>query len=156
MVRLTDHQRSGTLDRLRTGKDVVALALLCNCHKTTSIRLREWFPKYWYVKYRPQAGQPNVTTSPLDGSLLWVYCRYSPRPASVTTIRIIYIREKVYQQTNVQVFVQEYRQHSQEKIWYFSRGIVVKRVLSLMVDTLVHWYVISHIWVSHFQINYLF
>ena len=27
MLRLTDHQRSGTLDRLGTGRDVVALAL---------------------------------------------------------------------------------------------------------------------------------
>ena len=70
MLRLTDHQRSGTLDRLRTEGDVVALVLLCHCHRTTSIRLRKWFPKSWYVKFRPRAGQPNVTTSSLDGSLL--------------------------------------------------------------------------------------
>ena len=99
------------IDRLRTGRDVFAIALFCHCHKTTSIRVREWFPKSWYmyVKYRPLAEQPSVTTSPLDGSLLWVHCRYSSRPATVTTIRIIDIREQVSQQTDVRVFVQEYR-----------------------------------------------
>ena len=41
MLRLTDHQRSVTLDRLRTGRDIVALAHFCHCHKNTSIRMRE-------------------------------------------------------------------------------------------------------------------
>jgi len=86
---LTDHHRSGTLDRIRTGRDIVALARLCHGHKTISIRLREWFSKSRCVKYRPRTRQRNVITSPLDGSLRLVYCRYSSRLASVTTIRII-------------------------------------------------------------------
>jgi len=122
MLRLPDHQRSETLGIPITGSSTIALAHYCHCHKPTTIRLRKWFPKTGFLKYRLRPVQTNVITPRETGNLRGVHCRYPSKPAFVTTIRTTDVREWVSQQNNVQVLVQEWRLNfKREKLELFMR-----------------------------------
>ena len=76
MLRLSEHEQSGTVGMLKAGVRVSDIARYNNCHPSTIWRLRDRYQATGIVKGRHRSSQPSMATGIKRQLTLIVYRRY--------------------------------------------------------------------------------